>query len=275
MDEYRCAGTGDTVVRLQALMTEPASDRPIDEHGLLDSLPDLVYRYRLVPTPGFEYVSPSSTEIIGYTPEDHYADPDLGRQIVHPDDLPILLEAVERPDPDAVYKIRWRHKNGQELLTEQRLRPIYDRDGDLVAIVGVSRPVSPKRDDRLVSIGDLSVDLVASRAFVAGRTVELTTSEHRILASLASADREVSREALVEQLWGTYHAGGERALQVHVSNLRRKLDPDRTGRDRIETVPRRGLPVTRRAPLRAPQARQGATGDSTGATDQRGRDDLR
>jgi hypothetical protein len=217
-------------------MTEPAPDLPLDEQGLLDSLPDLVYRYRLVPTPGFEYVSPSSTAVVGYTPEEHYADPELGQRIVHPDDLPLLLEAVEHPDPEAVYRIRWRHKDGRMLITEQRLRPIHDRDGVLVAIVGVSRPVDPRRDDRTVSVGDLTVDLVASRAFVGGRTVELTTSEHRILALLASVDREVSREELIEHLWGSYYSGGERAVQVHVSNLRRKLDPHRTGADRIATV---------------------------------------
>jgi DNA-binding response OmpR family regulator len=84
--------------------------------------------------------------------------------------------------------------------------------------------------------GDLTVDLAAARAFVAGRSVELTASEHRILALLASVEREASREELVEHLWGSYHAGGERAVQVHVSNLRRKLDPHKAHPPLIETV---------------------------------------
>ena len=43
-----------------------------------DNARDLVYRFRFHPTPGFEYISPSSTAVTGYSPEEHYADPDLG-----------------------------------------------------------------------------------------------------------------------------------------------------------------------------------------------------
>ena len=47
---------------------------------------NILYRYRLVPTRGFEYISPTITDIVGYTPQEHYADPDLSLKIVHPDD---------------------------------------------------------------------------------------------------------------------------------------------------------------------------------------------
>ena len=207
--------------------------------GLLDDVPDVIYRYRFGPSPGFEYVSPSSTAVIGYTPEEHYADPELGRRIVVQEDMPILEAAIEHPDPNAVYRIRWHHKDGRQLVTEQRLTPIYDPEGELVAVVGVSRPVQDGSVEQVLTAGDLEIDLAASRASVGGRAIELTTSEHRILALLASADRDFSREELVEYLWGAYHADGERAVEVHISNLRRKLDPGRTGPPRIETV--RGL----------------------------------
>jgi PAS domain S-box-containing protein len=230
-------------------MSEPTPHLQPPERAVLESVPDVVYRYRVRPTPRFEYVSPSSTAVVGYTPEEHHADPDLARRIVHPDDMPLLIDATERLDPSAVYRIRWRHKDGRELITEQRLQPIYDRDGELVAIVGVARPVPRARGDRIISVGDIAVDLTAARAFVAGQRIELTSSEHRILALLVSADGEVSREELVEHLWGSYHSGGERAVQVHVSNLRRKLDPDKARLPRIETV--RGVGYRLR-PLREP-----------------------
>jgi len=217
-------------------VSEPAAPIPPPERAVLENVPDLVYRYRFRPTPGFDYVSPSSTAVVGYTPEEHYADPELGRRIVRPEDLPILMDAIEHPDPGAVYRIRWRHKDGRELTTEQRLRPIHGRDGALVAVVGVCRPVSSETSERIVSAGDLTVDLAAARAFVGARRIDLTASEHRLLALLASVDREVSREELVEHLWGSYHHGGERTVQVHVSNLRRKLDPDGAQPARIETV---------------------------------------
>src|SRR3954469_16185068 len=105
-------------------------------------------------------------------------------------------------------------------------------------------------------VGDLTVDLPTARAFVARRGIELTTSETRIPALLTSADGDVSRQALVEHLWGSYHSGGERAVEVHVSNLRRKLDPDKGHPPRIATVLRWRLPPARtstRAAARIPR----------------------
>src|SRR3954451_8937938 len=119
--------------RSSSPMPEPPPHVPPTERALLESVLDVIYRYRLLPTPGFEYVSPSSTAVTGYTPEEHYADPRLGGRIVHPADMSVLLAATDRPDPSAVYRIRWRHKDGHELVTEQRLQPIYDRDGNLAA----------------------------------------------------------------------------------------------------------------------------------------------
>src|SRR5215212_7816731 len=61
---------------------------------LAENAQDFIYRYQLKPTPGFEYVSPSATAIIGYTPEEHYADPELRFKLVHPDDRHLIDEAL-------------------------------------------------------------------------------------------------------------------------------------------------------------------------------------
>src|SRR4051812_5480488 len=141
-------------------MSEPPPRVPETE-ALLQSVPDVVYRYRVRPTRAFEYVSPSSTAVTGYTPEEHYADPELARRIVHPDDMPILRDATERPDPSFVYRIRWRHKDGHEFITEQRLQRSTTVTGsgrpswawlDLCracAMTGSSRPtISPSTSPR-------------------------------------------------------------------------------------------------------------------------------
>ena len=46
---------------------------------------DMIYRLRLVPSRHYEYISPSVKEVLGYTPEECYADPDLIFRTVHPD----------------------------------------------------------------------------------------------------------------------------------------------------------------------------------------------
>jgi PAS domain S-box-containing protein len=196
-------------------------------NALLERIPDIVWRIRLVPDRAFEYVSPSVFALTGYTPAEHYADPDLGRRIVHPDDAAVL-EALLQGDEDVpAVTLRWRHRDGQELVTHQRVTFVRDANGDAEAIEGVGRPVTdgPRREHR-VRAGDLVLDLVGHRALVGERVVELTPAEHRILALLAASDGPVPVGNLVETLRGTDQPGGARAIQVHVSKLRRKIEDD-------------------------------------------------
>ena len=103
---------------------------------------DVVYRFRVVPRPGFEYVSPSIETITGHTPEEHYADPALGRDLVHPDDLSLLASAAAGDDSPVL--IRWRRKDGTFVYTEHRVTPILDDAGTLVAVDGVARDVTAR-----------------------------------------------------------------------------------------------------------------------------------
>src|SRR4051794_4897771 len=129
-------------------MSKPLPRVPATEQPLLQSVPDVVYRVPAAPDAGLRVRQPRIDGSHRLHTGEHSADPELARRIVHPDDMPILRDATERPDPSFVYRIRWRHKDGHEFITEQRLQPVYDRDGKLAAIVGVARPVTSARDDR-------------------------------------------------------------------------------------------------------------------------------
>lgn len=101
------------------------------------------YRYRLLPKAGFEYVSPSVTAVVGYTPEEHYRNPELGLQIVHPEDLHILEDLFqEGKNLGKPIVLRWQHKTGKIIWTEQLNIPVYDAEGNLVAIEGIARDVT-------------------------------------------------------------------------------------------------------------------------------------
>jgi PAS domain S-box-containing protein len=110
---------------------------------LAENAQDLIYRYRLKPTPGFEYVSPSATAISGYTPEDHYADPELVYKIVHPGDRHLIDEVLR--SPESLITIRWLRKDGGVIWIEQRIKAIFDGVGELVAIEGIARDVTERK----------------------------------------------------------------------------------------------------------------------------------
>ncbi|MDI3531405.1 MAG: hypothetical protein PWP60_1254 [Candidatus Atribacteria bacterium] len=113
-------------------------------HSLIDqNTLYIFYRYRLLPQPGFEYVSPSATTITGYTPEEHYHNPELGLQIVHPEDRHVL-EALSQQGKGfgKPLILRWRRKDGKVFWTEQLNIPVYDEEGKLIAIEGIARDIT-------------------------------------------------------------------------------------------------------------------------------------
>jgi DNA-binding winged helix-turn-helix (wHTH) protein len=194
--------------------------------ALLERIPDIVWRYRLAPVRGFEYVSPSAFALTGFTPAEHYADPDLGRRIAHPDDVGLLEQTISAPEEHRTITLRWRHRGGTYFTTEQRLTVVRDASGDVVAVEGIGRPVSASGNGTRIQAGDLVLDLAGHRALVGKRVVDLTPAEHRILSLLVEAEGPVSARDLIIRLWGDDHPGGARAVQVHVSNLRRKIEDD-------------------------------------------------
>ncbi|MFF0464794.1 response regulator transcription factor [Streptomyces mexicanus] len=77
---------------------------------------------------------------------------------------------------------------------------------------------------RTVRAGDVEVDLGARRVRVAGAEVELTTKEFDVLAVLAArAGDAVSREQVLDEVWGDTHRAVSRSLDVHLTQLRAKL----------------------------------------------------
>ena len=89
-------------------------------------------------------------------------------------------------------------------------------------------------------LGGLQIDLGRHEVMVDGERVHLTLSEFKVLALLAETpDNVVSRRELMQHLWSSEHVGDEHACEVHISNLRRKIERDASQPQRLVTV--RGL----------------------------------
>jgi two-component system response regulator RegX3 len=86
-------------------------------------------------------------------------------------------------------------------------------------------------------VGGLELDVARHAARVDGRSIRLTRSEFRLLALLASEPgRDFTRDELVQHLWDSEFVGDRRAIDVHVSNLRKKLEVDPRMPRRLVTV---------------------------------------
>ena len=86
-------------------------------------------------------------------------------------------------------------------------------------------------------LGGLQIDLGRHEVSVDGDRVHLTLSEFKVLSLLAEQpERIVSRRELMQHLWASEHVGDEHACEVHISNLRRKIEKDPTQPERLVTV---------------------------------------
>ena len=84
----------------------------------------------------------------------------------------------------------------------------------------------PDRGD-LISAGDVTLDKRRMQATVGGDAVELTSTEFALLATLASQPGRVfTRAQLLDAIRGVEVDSFDRAIDAHVKNLRRKLEPD-------------------------------------------------
>jgi len=82
---------------------------------------------------------------------------------------------------------------------------------------------SPEESDVLV-LGDVVLVRDSLEVSVDGDPVELTAKEFKLLAFLGDhTGKVVSRETLLDRVWGMSYAGGTRTVDVHVAQLRRKL----------------------------------------------------
>jgi two-component system response regulator RegX3 len=86
-------------------------------------------------------------------------------------------------------------------------------------------------------VGELELDLSSLRVRVEDRSVQLTPSEFRLLALLTERPGHAfSRRELMQHLWDSSYVGDERAADVHVANLRQKIEQNPADPVRLLTV---------------------------------------
>lgn len=96
---------------------------------------------------------------------------------------------------------------------------------------------SPVGEATRIDSGPVTIDLVRHLASVRGEQISLTRSEFQLLRLLAGRPGEVfARSQIMEELWQTEFDGDERACDVHISNLRQKVERDPQHPELVLTV---------------------------------------
>jgi PAS domain S-box-containing protein len=115
--------------------------------SLSERAADIIIRYELQPQPHVAYVNPAFASVIGYSPDEYYADPELILNIVHPDDR-LLKEAILRGDflNGSTVTLRCINREGKTVWLEQRNARVEDSDGRLIAIEGIARDITERQN---------------------------------------------------------------------------------------------------------------------------------
>jgi PAS domain S-box-containing protein len=111
---------------------------------LAEAAPDIVLRREVWPTKRYTYVSPSVKRVLGYDPEEYYADPSFPAQIMHDGDE-VNLYGPRRDGPTREVDVaRMRHKDGRWVWIETRRTFVHDDEGKLIGYEAIGRDVTDR-----------------------------------------------------------------------------------------------------------------------------------
>jgi two-component system, OmpR family, response regulator CpxR len=190
-----------------------------------------------------------------------------------------LQKALEKQYAMVILDVMLPHLNGFEVLTRLRQSSqipvvmLTARGEDVDRIVGLEmgaddylpKPFNPRElvarvraihrratpapvseSAAPLAVNDLEIVPSARRVTLGGQEIKLTTAEYDLLDVLVrNAGNVVSREELTRIALGRRLSAFDRAIDMHVSNLRKKLGPSRHGGERIKTVRNTGYILAR------------------------------
>jgi len=94
-----------------------------------------------------------------------------------------------------------------------------------------------QQPEQHLTVGELQIDNISHRTLLAGKELDLTSTEFDLLLFLASHPEQVfSREQLLSSVWGYHHSGYEHTVNSHINRLRNKVERNATKPEIVQTV---------------------------------------
>ncbi len=155
---------------------------------------------------------------------------DIARDIRQFSDVPIVMLSARGDEVDRILGLEF---GADDYVT----KPFSPRElvSRVKAILRRAGRTSGER--QRVVLGDLAIDSDSHQVFMRGEPVHLTTSEYGILHLLAAhPGKAFSRGEILNELWDEAPIGDERAIDVHIHNMREKLETDPKNPEYLLTV---------------------------------------
>ena len=167
---------------------------------------------------------------------------EVTREVRRRGETPILMLTARSEDIDRII--------GLELGADDYLTKPFNPRELVARVKAILRRADPAlRGARPMDVGTLRVDPRRREVYVAGRRLELRPREFDLLAALARDPGVVwSRDELLSSVWGTDFPGETRTVDVHVSEVRRKLGEDGPAIETVKGVGYRLVPPARERP---------------------------
>ena len=151
------------------------------------------------------------------------------RILRHESDVPIIMLTARTTDQDKL--------TGLDLGADDYVTKPFSPKELAARVRAVLRRLPGERGPEEIKSGELSMDFTKHEAWLAGRPLNLTSIEFKLLGILAKEPGRVfSRASLIEEALGYDFEGFDRTIDVHILNLRRKLEPDPSHPKYIKTI---------------------------------------
>ena len=159
---------------------------------------------------------------------------DVCRDIRARSRVPIIMVTARNSEIDAVVGLE---VGADDYVTKPfRLRELIARVRAALRRVPASEEDEPDRPE-VLDVGDVRLDAARHEVFVRGDSVALPLKEFELLELLmANAGRVLTRDVLIDRIWGPNYFGDTKTLDVHVKRLRGKIEDDPAHPERIVTV---------------------------------------
>jgi two-component system, OmpR family, response regulator RegX3 len=159
---------------------------------------------------------------------------DVCREIRARSQVPIIMVTARNAEIDAVVGLE---VGADDYVTKPfRLRELVAR---VRASLRRGRSDDPASEDRtdVIEVGAVRLDAARHEVAVRGEGVSLPLKEFELLELLlANAGRVLTRDVLIDRVWGPNYYGDTKTLDVHVKRLRGKIEDDPAHPTRIVTV---------------------------------------